>query len=231
MARRARSAWWGRLLGVAFAAGFLALIYFVGQSFMGKSEKPKKYVPQISLIKPPAPPPPPKEDKPPPPQPKREEVKVEQPREAPTPQAGQPAGKDLGVDADGAGAGDGFGLVGKRGGTDLLASGSGGAGAPATTAVNRAQFAFFTNSAQQVLHDEIKRRLGEKTRNRDFRANYSIWLDPDGSIRRFELTPTGNPEVDGDLKNALAEVRSLKLAPPADMPQPLRFLFTSRASG
>jgi protein TonB len=230
MPRRARSPWIGRVIGGAVALAFLAALFFAIQSFLGKTDKPKKYVPQITLVKPPPPPPPPKEDRPPPPPPKREEVKVEQPKEAPAPAPGQPAGKDLGVDADGSGAGDGFGLVGKRGGTDLLATGGGGA-AGAAASVNRAQFALFTNSAQQLLHDEIKRRLGEKTRNRDFRVNYKIWLAADGSIRRYELAPTGDAQVDAELDRALAEVRNLKLAPPSDLPQPLRFLFTSRATG
>lgn len=225
---------WARLAWLAGALVVLLLLFFTIKSFMGKTDKPKKTVPQITLIKPPNPPPPPKEEKPPKPEIKREEVKIEQPKNEPEPQAAdsKPAGQDLGVDAAGAGSGDGFGLVGKKGGADLLATGSGPGGASAAPAgANRVQYSMFTNSAQQLLHDEIRKRLGAKSRNADFRANYRIWLEPDGSIKRYELTPTGNAAVDEDLRTALAEVRSLKLAPPADMPQPLRFLFTSRASG
>jgi protein TonB len=219
--------WIGRI--ALITGGLLVLVLlalFIRHMISGTHEK-KHYVSEISLIKPPPPPPPPKEDKPPPEPVKREEVKIDQPKpeQAPEPKSAdnKPAGKDLGVDADGSGSGDGFGLVGNRGGTDLLATGGGSGGG------SRAQFSVFTSSAQQILLEEIKKHL--KLKNRAYRANYKIWLDSEGNIKRFELTPTGTADIDDDLRTALAEVRGLNLAPPADMPQPLRFQFTARSPG
>ncbi|HEY4375317.1 MAG TPA: hypothetical protein VGN52_25560 [Burkholderiales bacterium] len=219
---------WLRNAGlVAALACLLVLTGFVIHHLIQKGKKPGAYKPEITLIKPPPPPPPPpKEEKPPPP---KEEVKIEQPKPQETPQAksddNKPVAKDLGVDAQGSGAGDGFGLQGRPGGTDLLKSGGDGPGGGG----NRAQYSMFTSSAQQILRDEITRHL--KLKSRDYRATYKIWLDGEGNIKRFELTPTGIPEVDDDLRTALAEVRGLNLAPPPDMPQPLRFQFTLRPAG
>lgn len=218
------------LVGVAVVL-LLALIggavyYFMNLKSTGGPRKP----PKISLIPatPPPPPPPPKEEKRPEPPKEQKEVKMEQVEQK------NESAPDQSLKMEGA-AGEGPSVFGggKVSSDDLSKIGQPGAtaGGPPTTGSSRSQFAMFTNSAQQMLHDEIKKRLADKSRGRDFRANYKIWLDPDGSIKRFELTPTGNSDVDEDLRAALAEVRSLRLAPPADMPQPLRFLFTSRAAG
>jgi len=218
---------WAARIAIA-AAGLLVLVAagFLIRHLIAGTQGKKHQAPQITLLKPP-PPPPPKEDKPPPEPVKKEEVKIDQPKpdQAPEPKSddNKPAGKDLGVDAEGSGPGDGFGLVGNKGGTDLLATGGGTGGA------SRAQFSVFTSSAQQILHEEIKKRLKVKSSN--YRVSYKIWLDEQGNIKRFELTPTGNREVDDDLRMALAEVRGLSLAPPPDLPQPLRFQFTLRPAG
>jgi periplasmic protein TonB len=215
-------AWIGRIALVAGMLLALVLAALLIRHLIGGAQSRKHYVSQISLIKPP-PPPPLKEEKPPEPV-KREEVKIDQPKPEQTPEHksddNKPAGKDLGLDAQGSGPGDGFGLAGRPGGTDLLATGGGAGGG------NRAQFSIFTSSAQQILLEEIRKHL--KLKNRAYRANYKIWLDGEGNIKRFELTPTGVPEIDDDLRNALAEVRGLNLVPPPDMPQPLRFQFTAR---
>jgi len=153
------------------------------------------------------------------------EVKVEVPKapqpSEPTSADNKPAGTALGVDAEGKGPGNGFDMEARPGNAGLLAPRSGSGG--------RAQFSVFTSSAQQILLEEVSKHL--KLKNRDYRANYKVWLDSEGNIERFELTPTGIPEIDDDLRMALAEVRGLNLAPPPDMPQPLRFQFTARSSG
>ncbi|MDB5804018.1 MAG: TonB-dependent receptor [Betaproteobacteria bacterium] len=215
----------------ALLGGLVLVLALAGlwiHHLIGGTKAKKHYVSELTLVKPP-PPPPPKEEKPPPEPVKREEVKIDQPKpdQAPEPKSddNKPAGKDLGVDADGNGSGDGFGLVGRKGGTDLLASGGGNGGGGA----NRAQFSVFTSSAQQILREQITKHL--KLKSRDYRATYKIWLDGEGNIKRFELTPTGSAEVDEDLRMALAEVRGLNLAPPPDLPQPLRFQFTLRPAG
>jgi len=219
-------AWVGRvtLVGGMVLALVLAALFI--RHLIG-TEKAKPRAVSISVFKPPPPQPPKPEEKPPEPV-KKEEVKIDQPKpdQAPEPKSddNKPAGKDLGLDAQGTGPGDGFGLAGRPGGTDLLATGGGTGGG-----ANRATFSVFTSNAQQILHEEIKKRL--KVKNRDYRANYKIWLDNEGNIKRFELVPTGTAEIDDDLRMALADVHALNLAPPPDMPQPLRFQFTLRPAG
>jgi len=219
------------LIGVAVLL-LLALIggavhYFMNLKSSGGPKKP----PKISLIPttPPPPPPPPKEEKRPEAPKEQKEVKMEQ-----VEQKNEPAAADQSLKMEGA-AGDGPSVFsgGKVTSDDMSKIGvpAPAAAAPAPSGASRTQFAMFTNGAQQLLHDEIKKRLGAKSRNRDFRANYKIWLEADGSIKRFELTPTGDAEVDEELRLVLADVRTLRLTPPAEMPQPLRFQFTSRASG
>ncbi len=218
------------LIGVAVLL-LLALIggavhYFMNMKSSGGPKKP----PKISLIPttPPPPPPPPKEEKRPEAPREQKEMKMERTEQK------TEAAPDQSLKMEGA-AGDGPSVFsgGKVTSDDMSKIGQPApvTGGPATTGTSRTQFAMFTNVAQQLLHDEIKKRLGAKSRNRDFRANYKIWLEADGSIKRFELTPTGDAEVDEELRLVLADVRSLRLTPPADMPQPLRFQFTSRASG
>ncbi len=209
----------------------LALIGGAVHYFMNlKSSSGPKKPPKISLLPntPPPPPPPPKEEKRPEAPKEQKEVKMEQVEQK------NEASPDQSLKMEGA-AGDGPSVFsgGKVSNDDLSKIGvpAPATAAPAPTGASRTQFAMFTNGAQQLLHDEIKKRLGAKSRNRDFRANYKIWLEADGSIKRFELTPTGDPEVDEELRLVLADVRSLRMTPPAEMPQPLRFQFTSRASG
>ena len=99
---------------------------------LGEPAEPtkKRAVQQIELLKPPPPPPPPKTPPPPPPPP-QEQQKIDVPKpDAPPEQPADapPPGPNLGVDAAGSGSGDGFGLVGKPGGGDLIGGGGGGGG-------------------------------------------------------------------------------------------------------
>ncbi|MBU1690485.1 MAG: TonB C-terminal domain-containing protein [Gammaproteobacteria bacterium] len=181
------------------------------------SDKPAKKprLQQITLVKPPPPPPP--EKKPPEPEIKKEEVKIEQPKpeEAPRPADNEPpAGKDLGVDADASGSGDGFGLVGRKGGRDLLA-GAGG------------KYAGYTTLLRQQIQEIMSR--DKRLRSANYKAVVRIWMTRDGRVDRFEMVgSTGYPDTDSSIKQALASMPSLKEAPPEDMPQPIKMRITSR---
>ncbi len=95
------------------------LIYIFHAWLVKNSATEKKVVAQqITLIAPPPPPPPP-------PEPEKiepvEEQVVEDVPESPPENAQDeaPAGQDLGLDADGSAGTDGFGLVGRKGGTGI----------------------------------------------------------------------------------------------------------------
>lgn len=208
------------LLGLG-AAAVIALVVTVIMSFLAQAGKPRKpTVQQIAIMRPPPPPPPPKQEEKPP-EIKKEEVKLPPPpqEQAPKEADSKEAGKDLGVDAEGGAGGDGFGLVGRKGGRDLLA-GDGGA---------RSRYAFYTSMIQQQIQDELSRH--KKLKSSDYRAVVRIWLAADGRIQKVDLAgSTGNADVDSSLRAALADI-TFKSPPPQDMPQPVRLRISSRGAG
>jgi protein TonB len=209
---------WGIIvlaLGAAVALGLWL------KNFLGSDKPPPKTsLQQITLLKPPPPPPPPPEQKPPEPLVK-EEVKLPDPAPEPTDQADEPPpGPDLGIDAEGTGSGDGFGLVGKKGGADLIGGSKGNPWAWYDAILNDA-----VNSAfQEALARE--KALKDKT----YKVVVKVWINTGGKIERIALADkTGDPKVDELLKDALQNLRALREGPPADMPQPVKIRVTSRA--
>ena len=60
-------------------------------------------------------------------------------------------------------------------------------------------------------------------------ATFAIWLERDGSIQRYELTPTGDAGNDTAMRLALDETsRQFKLPPPPALTQPMRFRLSVR---
>lgn len=176
----------------------------------------KKSVQQISVLRPPPPPPPPKpEEKPPEPELKKEEVKIPEEKPDPEPQQAEqpPAGEQLGVDAQGSGTGDGFGLVGKPGGKDV-------------TTIGGDRFGWYAG----VLRGQIQKALArnDQLRGAEFKVIVRIWVEADGRVRRAELADsTGDADKDKRIRLALADVPVLNEPPPTDMPQPIRFRLSS----
>jgi protein TonB len=207
---------WMRWGGVALGLG-VAVMLGLGLKDLLVSDKPAKKpkLQQITLVKPPPPPPP--EKKPPEPEIKKEEVKIDQPPpdDAPKPaDNAPPAGKDLGVDADGSAGGDGFGLVGRKGGRDLL----GGAGG---------KFAGYTTLQRQQIQEFQTR--DKRLRSTDYKVVVRIWIARDGHVEKFDLVgSTGIPDTDNLVKQVLASLPSMKEQPPEDMPQPIKLRITSR---
>lgn len=193
-----------------------------------KAEAPRRQVAKISILPdtPPPPPPPPKEEKKP--EPPKEEPKQVMREEAPKPvEAPKPAEA---IKMEGA-AGDGpsafaAGSVNRdyAGGAPIT-----GSGGPAGTAADRAQERFYANTARQLLQAEIEKYL--KADAEQLTATFAIWLDKDGAIQRFELSPSGNDGNDTALRAALDETRrQFKLPPPPALAlsQPMRFRLSVR---
>lgn len=188
------------VLGVAAVALFTAgLVYLIKAYVLDDAPAPKKNVQQVTLIQPP-PPPPPKVEPPPPEM--KQEVKLEEPEETPeeVPEAldDTPVGDDLGLDAEGSGGGDAFGLIGKKGGRGFLEGGVD---------------AWYKGIIQQELKDLLNDRIDQLKAIR-YSVRLKLRLEPDGRFTLVGLEgSTGDAQVDAALKNVLAEGR-LREKPP-----------------
>jgi protein TonB len=189
-----------------------AAVYYITQFISSPPPVPKKVVQTVQLIRPP--PPPPQIEKPP--EQKVEEEKIPEP-EQPQPETASdqpPAGDQLGLDAEGGAGGDAFGLIGKKGGRDLLASGGD-------------RFAWYGSA----LKDDLLSFLSEHQdiRQRAYSVNVRLWLDGKGSVTRVALSSsTGDRDLDRVLQTLLGSMEKVAQAPPADMPQPVQIRIVSR---
>ncbi len=203
-----------RIAGVLLVVAVVAIVVVSIQNFL--DDKPvhsKKKIQQITLLKPPPPPPPPKVT----PQPEvKDEVKVDKPKEPePLPDVPDepPPAESLGVDAEGNGAGDSFGLIGRKGGKGLL----NGAGSPAM---------YYASQLQRRIEDVFSDH--EEMRHKAYSVVAGIWISKDGHIERVELKgSTGNGEMDAALKQIIRQIQALAVSPPPDMPQPVRLRISS----
>ena len=196
------------------STGIMAEGFFGKRQAAAKAVAAADYPDQATAS--PAPP----EQKPPEPV-MKEEIKLSEPTPEPMDQADEPPpGPDLGIDAEGTGSGDGFGLVGKKGGADLIGGPKGNPWAWYDAILNDA-----VNSAfQEALARE--KALKDKT----YKVVVKVWIDAAGKIARIALVDkTGDPKVDELLKDVLENLRALREGPPADMPQPVKIRVTSRA--
>jgi protein TonB len=198
------------VLAIAVGLGFLL------KGLLGEGDaKRKNVVHQITLLKPPPPPPPPPKPPEKPPEVKKEEVKIEQPKptEAPKPDSA-PEAKQLGVDAEGTGAGDSFGLIGNKGGRDLLGGGS--------------KHAWYGGIIQAHLQEQLARN--KKLRAQEFRVVVHVWLRSDGSVQRAEIVgSSGKADTDDLIRQAFGALPPLKEVPPNDLPQPVRLRLANRS--
>ncbi len=197
------------ILGVPLVGMSLSLLF-------GKSDPPlHKRVVQIALIAPAPPPPPP--PKPPEEQPKpKEEVKLDEPKptpEEPKPMAQDPAAGPLGIDAQGTGPGDSFGLAGRPGGRDITTTGGLG-------------FRLFGANAAREIAQDLARNPRLKTSV--YRVEILVWIGKDGQLVREQIVRgTGDAELDAAISDGLHQISSVRTAVPDKLPQPLRIRVTS----
>lgn len=211
---------WIRFLPMVVTIAVVAVVcvglVVVISNFLDNPASNKKMAQQITVLTPPPPPPPPpKIEKPP--EPEIEEVKIEEPVPEDVPDAPSdepPAGDLLGLDADGSGGADGFGLLGKKGGRSLLGSGGD-------------RFAYYGNSVTQLIQEFLYDR--SDIRSKKYSVKVKLWIAPSGKIEKVELVnSTGDRAVDESLQLALIEMGQVPEKPPEDMPQPVRLRITSR---
>jgi protein TonB len=203
MNAQARSSRLTTTLGVLGVVLFTAAaILLVRQLMPVSAPEQKKMVQQVTLIQPPPPPPPPPVQEPPPPPEMKEEVEQQEPEdmpeEIPDSMSDAPAGDDLGLDADGSGSGDAFGLIGKKGGRGFLEGGVD---------------AWYKGIVQQELRDLLYDRI-EQLKAIRYSVRLQIRLHPDGRFTLLAMDgSTGDKEMDVLLRGVLAEGR-LREKPP-----------------
>lgn len=200
------------VLAVAVVVGGLLVFWGVRSFLSGGAPASKPVAQEIRIIRPP--PPPPKVEEPPPP-PVEEEVDVPEPEpQEPMPSNEPPAGDQLGIDAEGGAGGDGFGLVGRKGGRDLLASGG-------------SAFTWYAGLIKNEIVEELER--DKRARSGPYSVLVRVWINTDGTIERVRLAQsTGDRERDQAIEAALTQIRRISQGPPADMPQPINLRIVSR---
>ena len=214
------------LIGFAMIAVTVLLIVIFRDVF----EKPveaKKQVQQIKVVQaPPPPPPPPPQPEVKPPEIKEEKIEpLEQdPEPEPEPEPAEaPVSDQLGVDAEGSGAGDSFGLQGKKGGKDITQiKGSGGNGGGGNA------FIFYGQHVQRELVAELQNKLRDKARTTHYTAVLHVWIAANGDISKVELqNSSGEAEIDEALKMAMGNIKGRLKPPPERLPQPLKIRIKS----
>lgn len=210
------------LRGAAFVLGLaviVAALVLVVQALLNAPATDIKKAQRITLITTPPPPPKPPEKPPEPPKP-REEVKINepQPQDSPKPaESNEPPPGPLGLDAQGTGPGDGFGLAARPGGRDITIAGQGGGGLGAIG---------FAHGAARHIAAELARH--PQLRGTNYRIEMRIWVTREGRLERFEIIKgSGSLETDDALREALTQIAPLRLAVPENLPQPMRIRVTS----
>jgi hypothetical protein len=193
----------GALVVVVFVAGLLLVRSFLSG---GQPQQPK-IVQEVHLIRPPPPPPP--EEKPPPPPPPEEKVVTPEPQQKPdpTPANDPPPSEHLGIDAEGGAGGDAFGLVGNKGGRDLL-GGSGGSA-----------IAWYSGILKSAVLEQLS--ADKELRSGNYKLVVRFWLRSDGSIDRLVIVQgSGDSNRDRMIEAQLSRMTRLPNAPPAGFPMP-----------
>ena len=207
---RFRRALPGIAIGAVLIVVTVGVVAFATQ-YLSQDAKPEKKVVQVQLFRPP-PPPPPKVEEPPPPV--QEEVKLPEPE----PVAEAPDVPDmpgpLGLDADGVAGSDAFGLMGRKGGRDLI----GGDG----------PYRSYANHVKDALLDYLSSK--DDVRASTYSIVVQVWIGEDGRLGRYEIVgSSGNAKLDEALQLALQDLGKFDQAPPEGMPQPVRLRIKSRA--
>ncbi len=207
------------LVVVALVAGLAVAI----KGLLGPPTAVKRQTARIAILPDTPPPPPPKEEKKPePPKDEPKQAMREEPVKQDVPKPADAPIKMEGPAGDGPSAFAAGGVKSDYDGGAPVIGGQGGGGTP-----DRTQERLYATSVRQLLHDEIEKHLPPDSG--ELVATFSVWIDPDGTIRRFELAPTGDASHDAALRSAFEQTtRELHLPGHAGLPQPMRFRLSMR---
>ncbi len=206
------------IIGGLFLLGSIVMIVRFIVNIETEPAKRERKIQTITLTPPPPPPPPPPKMETipePEPEPQQIEEQVEpEPEDIPDVADEAPPG-DLGLDAEGTAGSDGFGLAARKGGKGLF---GGGAGSP---------FAWYGNIIKNDILDLLSER--EELRKQGYTAIVKLWVNPDGSVSRFELARGSNDaDIDDLLTSLINKYKKVDEIPPPGMGQPIKLKITSR---
>ena len=182
----------------------------------------------VTLMKPP--PPPKIKEKPPEPEVEKKEEIIEPEQQEPEPEPMEdqandepPPGNELGLDADGAGGSDGFGLKAKKGGRSLIG------GKYSDSSLMR-RYAWYT----RIIQEELRKRINKYMEGNggvpdgNLKAIVQISLDKEGNVLDFLIEgSSGNDHMDEALKKTLA-LAKISEPPPQGMPKTLKLKISSK---
>jgi protein TonB len=197
---------------VASILGVVAVSY-MRSLLSGGAPPTKKVVQEIHVIRPPPPP----DTPPPPPPPPEEKVDVSEPQDKPdpTPSNEPPPSEHLGLDAEGGAGGDEFGLVGNKGGRDLVGGGGGNA------------YTWYAGLLKSEILDSLQTE--SSVRAGGYTVIVRVWVRADGTIDHVKIAQSsGDRQRDQMIEAALSRITRLSQAPPADMPEPISLRIVSR---
>ncbi len=206
--QRTRGQVWLRRAAVALAmVALVGLLVWMGLHISGGAKGPKHQIAKIALLPdtPPPPPPPPPPDKPKV-EPKNEmKQQVDKPKQQ-APQAPEP----LKMEGQ-AGEGPSPFAAGEVK-NDYIGGDIG----------NGSRFAAYVGRVAQMLQEALAKRNMKVPNARVF-----LWLQPDGSIQRYEVKGASG-DAERQLRVAMGELGRLPEAPPLDMPMPVGLEISGR---
>ncbi len=203
-------------------------VFILSLLMQDDSGRRKRQVQRVTLVKPP---PPKKLEKQPEPEIKKKQEIVEpEPEEQPPEDMDDladediPPGEELGLDSDGTGGADGFGLKAKKGGRSLI----GGAGG--TKSLLR-RYAWYTRLLQDEIREKVNKDLEDK---KDIPAGkhnlvLRIRLDGSGNMELYDITKSsGNERVDRAVESSVAGFQ-VSESPPEEMPKIMKIRVTFKS--
>ena len=199
---------WLQRLALAFGMfAFVGVVAWAGFNLSHSTTGPARQVAKIALLPDTPPPPPP----PPPDKPKIEpknEIKHQiDKQKAPTP----PEPQQLKMEGQ-AGEGPSPFAAGKV--ENEYIGGDIG---------NGQRFAAYIGRVAQLIQDEISRHNLKAAGARVY-----LWLTPQGTVERYEISGAGSAEIERQLRTAVANIGKLPEAPPQDMPMPMGLEISER---
>jgi TonB family protein len=216
-------------------SGGVVLVLLGGCIFMAQlltSDSGPSRKNQISTVNLLPPPPPVVKEKPPEPEPqvKKEEMKEQlidtrmdnsNPDDAKNKPDDKPAGKQLGLDAEGTAGSDGFGLIGNKGGSGLIGSGGGGGSI----------FGRYGRLIEEELNHKVRKRLegngGVPKGNNQLVVQIDV--DAQGKIVKYKIvSPSGDAKLDNVVREALKHDGAISQPPPEGMPKVVNIRISSQ---